>query len=591
MLPTSDRLSPRLLWGLLAAWAVLTLATLGLAPLFDYDETIYAQTALDMMHHGQWIVPSANGVQFFEKPPFTYYMMDLCFSIFGNNAFAARLPSTLFSLGTAILLLHFGTRLHSRRFGLLAAAIFLSMLEVGFLAHAAILDAVLNFFIAATLLNYALWVKAGERRHALWCAAMMGAAVSIKGPVGAVVPLLVIIVERVLSGNLLRQFKQTPWLGVLPLFLLTATPWYLMILATNGPAFLYDFIWVQNIERVLHPMQGHGGHWYYYLVVFAISVLPWLASLPWTFAQAWRVRHHTDTPAMLMRLCALWTILVILLFSFAKTKLPHYISCIYPGVAMLIAVAWMEANPTLTGAVRIVRITLLLLLPLAILLLAFPQLYPWLQHFTHNPRALAILHQPIQPTASIALFGLLLLITLTWLLTRSNASRPLFSLIVAGMVLQFSLLAGLGSFAGRLMQAPTMAMADTLRGLPADMPFYSYNLNAPSVSFYAGRNYTQMLDARGEAKLAAATRPFALMLRSESRRELPFLNGERPLIEQGTPCLPERPNHETFHHHPCLQRAIAPAGNPARRPRVAEHASHPRFRDRGDRRWQYGCHP
>jgi 4-amino-4-deoxy-L-arabinose transferase-like glycosyltransferase len=533
MLPSSDRLSPRLLWGLLWAWGILTLATLGLAPLFDYDETIYAQTALDMMHHGQWIVPTANGVQFFEKPPFTYYMMDLCFSIFGNNAFAARLPSALFSFGTALLLLHFGTRLHSRRLGLLAAAIFLSMLEVGFLAHAAILDAVLNFFIAATLLNYALWLKGGERRHALWCAAMMGAAVSIKGPVGAVVPLIVIAAERLLSGNFPRLLKDTPWLAALPVFLITATPWYLMILAANGPAFLYDFIWIHNVERALHPMQGHGGHWYYYLVVFAVSVLPWLASLPWAFGQAWRLRNTPDMLALLARLGALWTLLVILLFSLAQTKLPHYISCIYPGVAMLIAAAWMQSSPSSARAVRIVRIALLLLVPLAILLLAFPQLYPWLQHFTHHPRALAILQQPISPAAGIPVFGLLLLVTLVWLTMRHNASRPLFSLIVAGMVLQFTLLTGLGTFAGRLMQAPTIAMADTLRRLPADLPFYSYNLNAPSVSFYAGRNYIQMLDAQGATQLATAARPFALMLRSESRGELPFLNGERPLVEQG----------------------------------------------------------
>ncbi len=138
---------------LLLSWAVLTLPGLGLAPLFDYDETVYAQTALDMMHHGQWIVPTANGMQFFEKPPFTYYLMDISFKLFGENAFAARLPSAVFTLLTAWVLFAGASRLKDRRFGLMAAGIFLSMLEVGLLAHAAILDAVLNFFIAAALVS------------------------------------------------------------------------------------------------------------------------------------------------------------------------------------------------------------------------------------------------------------------------------------------------------------------------------------------------------------------------------------------------------------------------------------------------------
>lgn len=533
MLSPSDRLPPRIMWALLLGWGVLTLASLGMAPLFDYDETIYAQTAIDMMHLGEWIVPTANGLQFFEKPPFTYYMMDLCFAIFGDNAFAARLPSALFSFATALLLLHFGNRLHSRRMGFAAAAIFLSMLEVGFLAHAAILDAVLNFFIAACLLNFALWVMHGERSNALWCASMMGAAVSIKGPVGVVVPLFIILAERLLSGNLLKLLRDIPWLSAIPIFLLAATPWYLMILAMHGPAFLYEFIWVQNIGRAMNPMQGHGGRWHYYLLVFVISVLPWLATLPWVFSRGWSMRRGNDAAALIARLGMLWTVLVIILFSFAQTKLPHYISCIYPGVAMLIAAVWMQQSPGSAKITRMRRFSFFLLLPPALLLLAFPMIYPWLTGLTHHPRALAILSQDIAPPLSISVYGLLMLTTLVWMLRRKNIHNLILSLVVVGMVTQLSLLSGLGTFASKLMQAPTMKIAEVVGSLPARMPFYSYNLNAPSASFYAGRNYTLLLNPSGSAQLAASPRPFALMLRSESLSELPWLAGAQPQLDQG----------------------------------------------------------
>jgi len=514
------------------AWGILTLATLGLAPLFDYDETIYAQTAIDMMRHAEWIVPTANGLQFFEKPPFTYYMMDLCFTLFGENAFAARLPSALFSLITGMLLLHFGTRLHSRRFGLMAAAIFLSMLEVGFLAHAAILDAVLNCFIAASLLNYALWLHGGERKHALWAAAMMGVAVSIKGPVGAVVPVLVILAERLFTGNLRSLLREIPWLTALPLFLLAATPWYLMILIEHGPGFLYEFIWVQNIGRAMNPMQGHGGGWHYYIVVFAVSVLPWLAAVPWASKQAWAGRRSSDGLDLLARLGLILTVLVIVLFTMAQTKLPHYISSVYPGVALLLAVAWFRDEPDTIRARYIIRFTLLLLVPVALLLLTVPLLYPWLQTLPQHPRAVAILAQDISPTFTISLFGLLLLAVLFWLF-RQGARHLLVGLIVTGMVLQFGLLIGVGGFAGRLMQAPTAAMVEVLQGQADDMPFYSYNLNAPSVSFYSGRNYALFLGTDGAEHLRNSQPPFILMLRSESRADLPWLAGLQPVVEQG----------------------------------------------------------
>jgi len=529
---STDRLP---VW-LLLAWGILTLATLGLAPLFDYDETIYAQTAIDMMRHGEWIVPVANGMQFFEKPPFTYYMMDLCFALFGDNAFAARLPSALFSFATAMLLLHFGSRLHSLRFGFAASAIFLSMLEVGFLAHAAILDAVLNFFIAATLLNYALWLNTSSRKHALWCAAMMGIAVSIKGPVGAVVPVMIIVAERLISGNLGRLMRDIPWLTTVPLFLLAATPWYLMILIESGPDFLYEFIWVHNIGRALNPMQGHGGGWHYYLVVFAVSVLPWLAAMPWAATQGWLLHRNGDSLSILARLGLAWTVLVIVLFSFAQTKLPHYISCIYPGVAILLAAAWIQDTPAGGRASRLAWATALLLAPVAVLLLAFPLLYPWLQTLAHHPRAVAILAQGIEPTAAIPVFGALLLAALAWLVHQRH-KRLLGAFVIAGMTLQFSLLAGLGTFAARVMQAPTMQIAKLVRELPAETPFYSYNLNAPSASFYAGRNFDLLHDAKGAAELAGLKPPFALMLRSESRKELegywPKLARQTPVLDRG----------------------------------------------------------
>jgi len=165
--------------GWMVLWLLLTLASLGLVPLFDLDEAIYAQTAWEMLQTHHWIVPQANGIPFFEKPPLLYYLMDLSFTLLGHNSFAARLPSLLFTLLTAAMLIHAGRRLLSVRVGWLAALVFVSMLEVGLLAHAAILDAALNFFVAATLLFWWLWLVEGQRRDLLLSALMMGAAVSV----------------------------------------------------------------------------------------------------------------------------------------------------------------------------------------------------------------------------------------------------------------------------------------------------------------------------------------------------------------------------------------------------------------------------
>ena len=535
MTPSPDLRSPIYPLLLLLSWALLTLPTLGLAPLFDYDETVYAQTALDMMHHGQWIVPTANGMQFFEKPPFTYYLMDLSFKLFGDNAFAARLPSALFTLLTAWVLFAGGSRLKDRRFGLTAAAIFLSMLEVALLAHAAILDSVLNFFIATALVSYALWIKGGRPRLAYAMAAAMGAAVSVKGPVGVVVPLLVIGLDRLWAGDVRGCVARFPWLPCLGLFLLTATPWYLLILIQNGPAFLYDFIVVQNIGRALHPMQGHGGGWTYYLVVFLVSCLPWVGWLPAYFRRAFaRSGTGDETDRSLLRFSVVWVLAVIVLFSFAQTKLPHYISSIYPGLALGLATLVYAATTDGGVSGRLIRgLSLAVLLPVGLAVTALPWIYPLLTKLVHNPRAMAIVAQPIAPSPLIAVAGVAVLAALAAAVYGRHRTLPGLAVrfVVLGLVLQTALLVGVGGFTGRLMQTPTMDIAARIRQLPPDVPVYSFELNAPSVSFYAGRNYRIVSDA---ATLAATLKPpYALVLRSESAARLAGIPLPSPAFDAG----------------------------------------------------------
>jgi len=517
-------------WYLLAVWALLTLPSLGLAPLFDYDETIYAQTAVDMMHLGEWIVPTANGQQFFEKPPFTYYMMDACFQLFGQNAFAARLPSGMFTLLTAFLLFRFGRDMISARFGIATAFIFLSMLEVAVLAHAAILDAVLNFFIVACLLNYVRWMHTGDKKYALWCAAMMGVGVSIKGPVGVVVPVLIILADRIVAGDLKRTLQAIPWLPSLGLLILTASPWYAMIFIEHGAGFLYEFIMVQNIGRALHPMQGHGGAWHYYLVVFSISVLPWLAWMPYLF-KAWQ-RTSPDTLPHLIRLCVLWLVIVLLLFTFAQTKLPHYISCVYPAVALAIVAAWWQAPCTESMGKKMQRFSALLLLPMALVLANFQSLYPMIKAQVHQARAVAVLQQGIEPGIEISIAGMLLLAVCVWLWFNQHTASLLKKFIVAGFVLQSVLLIPLGTFAGKVAQAPQSHIAARLQQLPASMPIYSFNLNFPSISFRSQRNYHIIADAQAK-QLLAGQGDYALFMRSESQHLLPALQALTPDIDQG----------------------------------------------------------
>ncbi|MDQ6961046.1 MAG: glycosyltransferase family 39 protein [Mariprofundaceae bacterium] len=514
--------------GLTLLWAVLYLPILGLAPLFDYDETIYAQTALDMLHQSQFIVPQANGLFFFEKPPFTYYLMQGAYLLFGENAFSARLPSALFTLFGALYLLYLGKRVSGITTGVMMACIYLTLLETGLLGHAAILDAVLNFWILLALGSYILWSMFDLRRDALWCAVAMGVAVSIKGPVGLVIPCAIIVVDRVLSGQW-RKLVSIPWIACLALFFLCASPWYILIVMVQGWGFLYEFIMVHNIGRALNPMQGHSGAWYYYLMVFCVAVLPWLAWMPSVWLQTWRQRKCADPEAWILRLCLIWIVLVIVIFTIAQTKLPHYISSLLPAVAISLGLFLHHYFPSLPTLNKIKYATTLLLLPLIVLLASLFLWFPKVTQWVHHPRALAILSQDVTPSNWIVVSGVFLLLTLLYVLYNQKKTYIFGSFVALAFLLQIALFGTLAPFAAKFSQGPSLAIAQEIKDLNPEVAVLSYHLNLPSISFYSGRSYHVVLDAKDP--LFANDQTFALILRDEHRESI--TQPMQTLLKQG----------------------------------------------------------
>ena len=77
---------------LLVALLLWLLATAGLRPLLLPDEGRYASVALGMLH-GNWMVPTLNGLPFFHKPPLWYWVDMVSMQVFGVGPFTVRMGS------------------------------------------------------------------------------------------------------------------------------------------------------------------------------------------------------------------------------------------------------------------------------------------------------------------------------------------------------------------------------------------------------------------------------------------------------------------------------------------------------------------
>jgi hypothetical protein len=102
-----------------------------------------------MRERGDYVIPYFNDKYRFDKPPFIYWTQMASYSLFGENDFAARFPSTIAAALTAVLLFAWGRRLGSERIGWWAAIIFTLCLQVFIHAKAAVADMWLVFFVTA----------------------------------------------------------------------------------------------------------------------------------------------------------------------------------------------------------------------------------------------------------------------------------------------------------------------------------------------------------------------------------------------------------------------------------------------------------
>src|SRR5881409_1392509 len=85
---------------LIASAALLHVATIGRGDLYSQTEGQYAGAAREMIESHQWLLPTNDSLPRLQKPPLLYWLILLCYKIFGSNEAAARLPIALAIVAT-----------------------------------------------------------------------------------------------------------------------------------------------------------------------------------------------------------------------------------------------------------------------------------------------------------------------------------------------------------------------------------------------------------------------------------------------------------------------------------------------------------
>ena len=325
---------PWLLFALLAVTVTVLFRPGGL-PLINPDEGRNAEVAREMKESGSWLVPTYNGLPYLDKPAFYFKAVALSLAVFGDNELGARIPSALFALGVLGLTGWITRRDVGARPAALAVLVVTTLPLFLSQARIVIFDMALAFFVCLSILAGFVAESPGNARRRTWYlvgAAAAGCATLVKGPVGFVLPLLVLASYHVLERRwdaLRRLLHPLHFLVVI----LVVAPWFLGV-SREHPDFPAYGLVEESFKRFTTRQFRRTAPPYYYLVVLPVTFLPWSLLIPGAALPAFR--QWRSLPAI-SRLSIVWSLSVVTFFSLSQSKLPGYILSVTVPFGILVS--------------------------------------------------------------------------------------------------------------------------------------------------------------------------------------------------------------------------------------------------------------
>lgn len=342
-------------------------------PLWDRDEPRYAQTSRQMIQSRDWVVPRLLDQVRTAKPILIYWCQAASMSVFGDNAFAARLPSVVAMLVTLIgLAIVICVTIGAQRAVWTIFILSTSGLVIA-AAKMCLTDAVLLLWVTvAQVCLLAIYLRGNtlrpyhgfsSRAHGLktrdtlrsrngletrdtvlplimWLAIGLGGLT--KGPVVLGVQITTMIVLSLLdvgcdvrSGTTwltaVRWWRRTrPILGLIIITLICG-PW-LYLVHQREPSYLPTILGHDVWIRAITPLEGHRGPPGFYLLTIWGTYFPWSLLLPATIVWACKRRTNPIIRFSLAAVVGPW-----IMFEIVQTKLAHYILPVFPFLSFLTA--------------------------------------------------------------------------------------------------------------------------------------------------------------------------------------------------------------------------------------------------------------
>lgn len=308
---------------------------LGNRDLWAPDEPRYAQVALEMLESKNFILPHLNGEVYPDKPPLLFWLIDLFSMPFKTvTEFSARLPSALAGIGCCVAVFFLGKSIFSRRVGIIAALILATNVNFLWIARRSAFDVLLTFLITMSLLCFYSGYSRDPKRTILILLSyvFMALAVLAKGPLGLILPVIIIISFLAMERKLKLYRYMAIGRGCI-IFSIIVFTWFILASLEGGRDYVNEIFNNQIMGRFLNSWKDKEP-FYYYFTRFPVEFLPWSLFIPGVVIYSIKEKNEGFRK---LHFPFVWFTAVFIFFLIASGKKGRYLLPLYPAASLLVA--------------------------------------------------------------------------------------------------------------------------------------------------------------------------------------------------------------------------------------------------------------
>lgn len=309
----------------------------------EWDESLYATSAWEMLRSRQWVATTFDGnVDYYNtKPPLFVWSLAAAFWLFGPGLWSLRLPSVICAWTTVALLQWWARRRIGEAPALFASVVLATLFSFWSIhsGRSAATDAPFTLVVLLTVI--ALDLASQRGRRIVWLGPLLAAAFMLRG-------MALLLPGALIALVVARQRPRPPasaLAGAAAFSLIPIATWAIARYRFDGYRFLFPLVTYDFVTRASTSIEGHDTSVFFYLDILQKYHYEWLLASVGSLwlMRPWQQRETAPMDSGLRALLLTWGAVTLLVPTLMQTRLAWYLNPFYPLFALAVGMLFTRS--------------------------------------------------------------------------------------------------------------------------------------------------------------------------------------------------------------------------------------------------------